>query len=50
MVYWEYHVVCIEVDVENPDFYIEDLNELGEEKWELVSINGTVHIFKRPRF
>ena len=50
MVHWEYHVVSIEVDVENIHYYIEDLDELGDERWELVSINGAVHIFKRPLF
>ena len=48
MLHWDYHVVSIEIDLENIHFYTEELNELGWEGWELVSINGTVHIFKRP--
>lgn len=45
---WEYSVMNAQVNTMSSEHMKDFLDEMGKFGWELIYVNGTRHIFKRP--
>ena len=45
---WEYKILTIDFD-NNMEKTTRELNQLGEQGWELVANSGLTYFFKRPK-